>query len=451
MTLLDSQLMQCKAQQIDTTTDVQLKSIPTLNDNASLAVGIIKASSPKEHEVTKQKTLPKRMSWKVRGQFKLAVKKAIQLSRVSTQGALPFFKEQETTKLKQETSQLISEHVKKEQVAPIIDIFQKLFDGKIQQLTLLVNGRGTSKIYRFSSSDEEFILRVTDCTRSALFIDVESEVKNMRLVNDLEIAPRLHHADPKTGVIVMGAVRNIPLTTKMLDDREQGQAICRSLATSLKKLHKGPNFSTEPANIFRNIEVLLEEAGSRMPQLAQKVLMTVMPLEQIMAPYATSAPCHRDLHSSNVLFDGKKIFFIDWELALNSDPVSDLGFVSMFFLFTKEHEELFLETYYGKTPTASQKAYFFLMKQVCIVCFAARLMRRVCVREKIDLSKEEIDLSQLSHYRDFILENYNDNPKPYTIQDRKNSIYYFLREVSQNSQSVEFQQSKEVLAEGPKQ
>ena len=344
-----------------------------------------------------------------------------------------------------EVQAYVTKYVKKEQVDPIMDAFQKLFDGKIKDLTILTNGRGTSKIFKFEC-ESEHILRVTDCTRPAFFIDTDSEIINMKLVNDRDVAPKLHLADPKSGIIIMDCIRNIPLTPAMLDDKTQSETIYRALATSLKNLHTGPDFPSKPVNIFRDIEVLSKEAEpSRMPAEAHRMLSVVASVEKVLERHATSAPCHRDLHSNNVMFDGKKIYLIDWELGCNSDPISDLGWASMFFVFDPANDEIFLKNYFGKTPTPEQKAYFFLMKQVCICCYACRLMRRVTGLGKMDLSKEQVDFDKLQNYRDFILENYNGCSKSFNNQDIKTFIYYFLREALKNIESGDFQKSIDVL------
>jgi thiamine kinase-like enzyme len=292
----------------------------------------------------------------------------------------------------------VAQYVKPEQVEPILEAFQKLFSSNIQSLTLLTNGRGTSKIFKLTADDKDYICRVTDSTRPAFFIDTDSEILNMKLVNDLEVAPKMVHDDAKSGVIIMECVNNMPLTTKMIDDKVEGPTIYKALSKSLANLHKGPSFPGETLNIFRDIEVRVKEADkSRMPEVALKVMNTAMSSESILKKHETTAPCHRDLHSNNVLYDGKRIYLIDWELGCNSDPYSDLGFASMFFVFDAEKEDIFLENYFGKKPTPEQKAYYFLMKQVCICCYASRLMRRVCGFGKMDLSKEQVDLAKLQN------------------------------------------------------
>jgi thiamine kinase-like enzyme len=346
-----------------------------------------------------------------------------------------------------QVKELIAKYVKSEQVDPIMDAFKKLFNDKINELSLVTNGRGTSKIFKFSSEDNEYILRVTDSTRPAFFIDTDSEILNMQLVNDLEVAPKLHLADPRTGTIIMECVRNVPLTVEMVTNKEQSETLYSALAKSLANLHKGPDFPSKPINIFRDIEVRSKEAeASRIPQIAHKVLSSIMNVEKVMEKHQTTAPCHRDLHSNNVLYNGKRIYLIDWELGTNSDPISDLGFASMFFVFDPAKEEFFLEKYFGKAPTPEQKAYFFLMKQVCICCYACRLMRRVTGLGKMDLSKESVELDKLQNYRDFILENYNGCSKSFNNDDLKTFIYVFLKEALQNIESERFNKSIEVLS-----
>jgi len=160
----------------------------------------------------------------------------------------------------------------------------------------------------------------------------------------------------------------------------------------------------------------------------------------------TCQPCHLDIHSNNVLYNGERIYLIDWELSSNCDPYVDLAFASMFFVFDKEKEKAFLDSYFQATPTAKQEAKFFLLKQVTLCLYSFRLLRRLCGIGKMDLSQEHDILKALPNYRDFILENYNGCAKNFTNDDLKLFPFMFLNEVRKNLQSPEFKESLNIMS-----
>lgn len=347
---------------------------------------------------------------------------------------------------KKQIRDYLAHYVKKEQVNPIMAACDHIFGVVIEDLTLVTGGRGTSKILQFKVQESPYLLRVTDDARPAFFIDTMSEVKNMLTINDLQVAPKLHHSDAKSGVIIMEYINNVRLTPKMLESENESQRIYRELAQSLRNLHNGPKFTNQPTNIFRNLDKISSEAElSRVPPIARDTLDAIRPLEAILERHMESAPCHLDIHSNNVLYSGEKIYLIDWELSSNCDPFVDLAFATIFFIFDKEKEKVFLENYFSGPPTAEQKAKFFLMQQLTLCLYAFRLLRRVTGMGKVDLSQERKDVHSLPNYRDFILENYNGCSKSFTNEDLKIFPFMFLNQAMKNIQSPQFQESIDIL------
>lgn len=335
--------------------------------------------------------------------------------------------------------------VKREQVDPIMKACDQLFGRVVEELNLVTGGRGTSKILQFKVQGKPYLLRVTDETRPAFFIDTLSEVQNMLTVNDLNVAPKLHHSNAKSGVIIMEYIHNVRLTPQMLNNQSESQIIYRELAQALRNLHSGPKFTNKPTDVFRNLETLAEEANlAFVPPFAREALSTILSLEKVLRDHMESAPCHLDIHSNNVLYSGEKIYLIDWELSANSDPYVDLALASMFFVFDKEKEGIFLRNYFSGAPTSTQKAKFFLMKQVTLCLYSFRLLRRVAGIGKVDLSQERKEIS-LPNYRDFILENYNGCSKSFTTEELKLFPFMFLRELTSNLKSSQFQESIDLL------
>lgn len=338
--------------------------------------------------------------------------------------------------------------VKQEQVKPIIAVCKQLFGTEMENPVLVTGGRGTSKIIHFTAREKPYICRVTDATRPAFFINPECEIHNMWAVNPLGVAPRLHHADHQSGVIIMDYVQPIRLTQEMLEDEEHTADLYQELAEKVRTLHGGPAFTKDPTNIFTDLESTVKVAElKRVPQLAVDVLETIRSLEPLLKKHEECVPSHKDLHSNNVLYDGKKIFFIDWELGANCDRFVDLACVSIFYIFDSTKDEDLLRSYFGREPTEKEKAQLFLMKQACLCFYGFRLLRRVTGLGKVDLSQEERDPSTLPKFRDFILENYNGCSKSFTTEELKLFPFMFLSEAKKNIDSPAFKEAITALSE----
>jgi len=84
-------------------------------------------------------------------------------------------------------------------------------------------------------------------------------------------------------------------------------------------------------------------------------------------------PSHNDLNPGNIIFDGEKIWVIDWDAAHQNDRYVDLAIGANFYVVNEEQERVFLATYFGDSVTAYQFARFFLMRQVCRIVFGILL------------------------------------------------------------------------------
>ena len=59
---------------------------------------------------------------------------------------------------------------------------------------------------------------------------------------------------------------------------------------------------------------------------------------------------HNDVNSRNVLFDGERLWLIDWELAFRSDPFADLASVANNFAEVPDVAARVLEGWLGRPP-----------------------------------------------------------------------------------------------------
>ncbi len=59
---------------------------------------------------------------------------------------------------------------------------------------------------------------------------------------------------------------------------------------------------------------------------------------------------HNDAHPGNLLFDGQRLWLIDWESAYRNDPMVDLATLIDSFAFPPEFEAILLKTRLGRVP-----------------------------------------------------------------------------------------------------
>jgi thiamine kinase-like enzyme len=108
------------------------------------------------------------------------------------------------------------------------------------------------------------------------------------------------------------------------------------------------------------------------------------------------APGHNDLFKpDNLLFDGNRLWLVDWEAAFQNDRYADLAVVANLIVTKEPEEKVFLQEYFGEAPDEYQRARFYLMKQVAHMFYAVAFLT-------LGSSGQQIDGSEpVPAYRDF--------------------------------------------------
>ena len=73
---------------------------------------------------------------------------------------------------------------------------------------------------------------------------------------------------------------------------------------------------------------------------------------------------HNDPHPGNILFDGQRLWLIDWETAYRNDPLVDVAVFTLFLAGSAELEGLLLQSWLGRTPDRTLRARLVLIRQL---------------------------------------------------------------------------------------
>ena len=71
-----------------------------------------------------------------------------------------------------------------------------------------------------------------------------------------------------------------------------------------------------------------------------------------------------------MLFDGKRLWLVDWEAAFQNDRYADLAVVANMIVTHESEERIYLQEYFGKAPDDYQSARFYLMRQLAHMFYA---------------------------------------------------------------------------------
>ena len=100
------------------------------------------------------------------------------------------------------------------------------------------------------------------------------------------------------------------------------------------------------------------------------------------------APSHNDLFKpDNILFDGSRLWLVDWEAAFQNDRYADLAVAANMLVATEAEEQIYLQKYFGAPPVSYQAARFYLMQQLAHMFYAMAFLSLGSAGRPVDWSE----------------------------------------------------------------
>jgi aminoglycoside phosphotransferase (APT) family kinase protein len=219
----------------------------------------------------------------------------------------------------------------------------------------------SASIHCIEVGGRPWLLRLESFRRDAVR-DPARAYACMRIAAEAGIAPSVLHADATAGVAIMAFVEGRPF-----DDFPGGPAaLARALGVLEARLQATPIFPAV-ADYPSIIGVLLD-------RLQKTGLYGALldphrdGFERLRAAYpwdeAQLVSSHNDSHPANILFDGERLWLIDWETAYRNDPVVDLAIMTMYQANTPELQEALLQAWRGRPSDPVLRARMYLMRQL---------------------------------------------------------------------------------------
>jgi hypothetical protein len=228
---------------------------------------------------------------------------------------------------------------------------------------------GSNLAFRIVVRGSAYLLRIN--TRAG---DMTHHFSCMRAAAETGIAPRVWYASAEDRISITDFVEavRLPATDAL-----------RRVPAALRTLHALPPFPVSP---FNTTCTFLLNKGPALDGLLQKFrAANIVPeheLEELLAQHARVAaahssldpdlaPSHNDLFKpDNILFDGNRLWLMDWEAAFQNDRYADLAVVANMLVADEAEEQIYLQEYFGAPPALYQAARFYLMKQIAHMFYA---------------------------------------------------------------------------------
>lgn len=218
----------------------------------------------------------------------------------------------------------------------------------VNELTPLVGGVSGASISHFEVRGRPYVLRL-EPERIALEHRQRGFVC-MTSAAAVGAAPAVHYADPVAGVAIMDFVAGPPLTQYPGGPPALAHALGELMAR-IRDAAPFPSLGDYP----ELIATLLSELGRSGLIAPARLELHGQALKRIRTALRWDREAlvssHNDPNPRNILFDGVRLWLIDWELASLNDPLVDLAILTHELAETPELEQALLQGSFGSVPS----------------------------------------------------------------------------------------------------
>ncbi len=244
---------------------------------------------------------------------------------------------------------------------------------RVADLRPITGGASGALIYRVEADGRAWLLRLEAVDTKGVR-DLPRGYACMRAASEAGVAPRLHLADADRGVAVMEFIQSRPLA-----EFPGGEAaLVPALAELARRVHAiEPPFPPPRADYPALVDFMM--GAVRRTGVFREGLLDphAEGLAMVRAAYRFEGPavsCHNDPNRMNVLFDGERLWLVDWELAFRNDPLIDVGILAENFTPAPSAADALLACWLGCEPDRALRMRYALARQLSRAFYACALL-----------------------------------------------------------------------------
>lgn len=242
---------------------------------------------------------------------------------------------------------------------------------EIDHIEAISGGLSPALIYKVVVDNQPYVLRLIMYADE--YNDPARQFACMNAAAQAGIAPPVLYSDARDAIAIMAFIEPQSLWGEL----PYPGGLQAELARTIKTIHSLPLFP-EKVNYLDATDWFIGQlpGTALLPESATREHLELY--ASVQKTYPRHDPdrvsSHCDINPANVLFDGKRIWVIDWDSACPSDRFVDLATAVNFFAKGEADEETMLQAYFGDTLDSYKRARLFLMRQVCYVRYGVMLL-----------------------------------------------------------------------------
>lgn len=237
-------------------------------------------------------------------------------------------------------------------------------------VTPISGGASTAATFRVEVGKQKYLLRIEGAPSP---LRNPHQYVSMHIAAEAGIAPKIHYIDEVSRVAVIDFIEQQPLGMYPGGAR----ALALALGALLARLQSAPifpQFVVYP-DIVARLFAHVRRTGLFAPGLLDA---HVEHLDRVRASFlAESSPpvsSHNDFIPSNILFDGERLWLVDWESAYRNDPFVDVAIVLDSVVRSPELEDVLLFAWLQRAPDEAMRVRLALARALTRLYYAGVLL-----------------------------------------------------------------------------
>lgn len=242
---------------------------------------------------------------------------------------------------------------------------------QVERLHPVVGGASGALTYRVEAGGRAYLMRLEpplDVMRNP-----ERGYACMRIAAEAGVAPPVRHLDPGSRIAIMDFIEARPLAGfpggPAALARAQGELIAR-----LQRTQVFPPLMDYP-DLLSGMLDYLRTCGRYRPELFAPHAEA---LAQIREAYpwdsAALVSSHNDPNPGNFIFDGTRLWVVDWETAFRNDPLADVAILVDNPALSPVDGQALVEAWLGRAPDTALLARLTLMRLMTRLYYGALML-----------------------------------------------------------------------------
>jgi aminoglycoside phosphotransferase (APT) family kinase protein len=240
----------------------------------------------------------------------------------------------------------------------------------VDAVTPVTGGATTASVFRLEARGRPYLLRVEGEPSP---LRNPHQYVSMRIATEAGIAPEIHYLDEPARIVVTDFIEQQSLKTYPGGPR----ALALALGELFSRVQATPvfpyyvNYADIVARLFAHVRRTGLFAAGLLDAHVER-------LELLREAYDAGATrlvsSHNDPTPNNILFDGERLWLIDWESACRNDPLVDAAIVLDHFARSQDLQGMLLEAWFSSAPDETLRARLATVRALTHLFYAGVML-----------------------------------------------------------------------------